>query len=135
MKNFNFYKKDKIQKMPNLPLPFDAPDRYFYDNELEIAYCILKDNTHLQFEISKIDILIMQDYEIEYDPDFDDYYVLFNEVEFVPKFSRDMTIEKRILLEEIEINPRDVQELFVFKNIVKKQDMLNKIFRSFNEIF
>ena len=46
-----------------------------------------------------------------------------------------MTIEKRILLEEIEINPRDVKELFVFKNIVKKQDMLNKIFRSFNEIF
>ena len=77
----------------------------------------------------------MQDYDIEYDPDFDDYYVLFNEVEFVPKFSRDMTIEKRILLEEIEINPRDVEELFVFKNIVKKQDMLNKIFKSFNEIF
>ena len=135
MENLNFYKHEQQDKIPVLPLPYNHPDFYFYDEELEIAYCMLKNKNHLELEISKIDILKGQDHVIDFDVVSEDYYILYSEVEFVQQFADNMEVEKRISLDEIEITPAEVKELFISKSIIKAEDNLNKLFGSFNDIF
>ena len=64
MENLNFYKHEQQDKMPVLPLPYNQPDFYFYDEELEIAYCMLKNKNHLELEISKIDTPLLIGVEV-----------------------------------------------------------------------
>ena len=135
MENLNFYKHEQQDKIPVLPLPYNQPDFYFYDEELEVAYCMLKNKNHLELEISKIDILKLQDHVIDFDVVSEDYYILYTEVEFVQQFADNMEVEKRISLDEIEITPAEVKELFISKSIIKAEDNLNKLFGSFNDIF
>ena len=135
MENLNFYKHEQQDKIPVLPLPYNQPDFYFYDEELEVAYCMLKNKNHLELEISKIDILKLQDHVIDFDVVSEEYYILYTEVEFVQQFADNMEVEKRISLDEIEITPAEVKELFISKSIIKAEDNLNKLFGSFNDIF
>ena len=135
MENLNFYKHEQQDKMPVLPLPYNQPDFYFYDEELEVAYCMLKNKNHLELEISKIDILKLQDHLIDFDVVSEEYYILYTEVEFVQQFADNMEVEKRISLDEIEITPAEVKDLFISKSIIKAEDNLNKLFGSFNDIF
>ena len=135
MQNLNFYKHEEQEKIPVLPIPYNQPDFYFYDEELEIAYCMLKNKNHLELEISKIDILKLQDHVIDFDVVSEDYYISYTEVEFVQQFADNMEVEKRISLDEIEITPAEVKELFISKSIIKAEDNLNKLFGSFNDIF
>jgi len=135
MENLNFYKHEQQDKMPALPLPYNQPDFYFYDEELEVAYCMLKNKNHLELNISKIDILKLQDHLIDFDVVSEDYYILYTEVEFVQQFADNMEVEKRISLDEIEITPAEVKDLFISKSIIKAEDNLNKLFGSFNDIF
>jgi len=135
MENLNFYKHEQQDKMPALPLPYNQPDFYFYDEELEVAYCMLKNKNHLELEISKIDILKLQNHVIDFDVVSEEYYILYTEVEFVQQFADNMEVEKRISLDEIEITPAEVKELFISKSIIKAEDNLNKLFGSFNDIF
>lgn len=135
MENLNFYKHEQENKLPVLPLPYNHPDFYFYDEELEVAYCMLKNKNHLELNISKIDILKGQDHLIDFDVVSEEYYILYTEVEFVQQFADNMEVEKRISLDEIEITPAEVKELFISKSIIKAEDKLNKLFGSFNDIF
>ena len=135
MENLNFYKHEQQDKMPVLPLPYNQPDFYFYDEELEVAYCMLKNKNHLELNISKIDILKLQDHLIDFDVVSEEYYILYTEVEFVQQFADNMEVEKRISLDEIEITPAEVKDLFISKSIIKAEDNLNKLFGSFNDIF
>ena len=135
MENLNFYKHEQQDKMPALPLPYNQPDFYFYDEELEVAYCMLKNKNHLELNISKIDILKLQDHLIDFDVVSEEYYILYTEVEFVQQFADNMEVEKRISLDEIEITPAEVKDLFISKSIIKAEDNLNKLFGSFNDIF
>ena len=135
MENLNFYKHEQQDKIPVLPLPYNQPDFYFYDEELEVAYCMLKNKNHLELNISKIDILKLQDHLIDFDVVSEEYYILYTEVEFVQQFADNMEVEKRISLDEIEITPSEVKELFISKSIIKAEDNLNKLFGSFNDIF
>ena len=135
MENLNFYKHEQQDKIPVLPLPYNQPDFYFYDEELEVAYCMLKNKNHLELNISKIDILKLQDHLIDFDVVSEEYYILYTEVEFVQQFADNMEVEKRISLDEIEITPAEVKDLFISKSIIKAEDNLNKLFGSFNDIF
>lgn len=135
MENLNFYKHEQENKLPVLPLPYNQPEFYFYDEELEIAYCMLKNKNHLELNISKIDILKLQDHLIDFDVVSEEYYILYSEVEFVQQFADNMEVEKRISLDEIEITPDEVKDLFISKSIIKAEDNLNKLFGSFNDIF
>tara|TARA_Y100000385_G_C13048974_1_gene618839 strand:- start:543 stop:950 length:408 start_codon:yes stop_codon:yes gene_type:complete len=135
MENLNFYKHEQENKLPVLPLPYNQPDFYFYDEELEIAYCMLKNKNHLELNISKIDILKCKNHLIDFDVVSEEYYILYTEVEFVQQFADNMEVEKRISLDEIEITPDEVKDLFISKSIIKAEDNLNKLFGSFNDIF